>query len=586
MSGLEIAGILLGTFPLIISGLEHWRDVAKVGGFFWRVRKEYTKCRNDVQFHEILYKRNLKELLLPIMNDAGKVARLVGDPGGKDWSNRALQERLEGRLQESYSLYIEIIHEMNKTAEELRRELSLDKATVQSKLALTEPKKQRQPTSPQPPSKPSKLASAKSKWDYETFRLKFSFSEPMRNKLFDQLKECNELLEKLLSTSDKVSALQNAARANTKQTSTLETAFKKAWKKSDLLFKALQKAWQCSCQQYHFANLRLEHRTHPEICFEVILTFVAPSSQANTPWSWQELQCRQMIGCSFPHKLMKPSTAPQSPPCLPNCSPPPASSPALVRQKRVAFTKPTPAVPKIELGSLVDPIVELCQLLGDKECGKCMGIIGHDDETYHLHPFTKRKRPDQSSPLTLDYILSINFNGYLTRRQRYSIALLLASSVAQLQFTAWLRTGLKKEDIFFFPCEDDDCSVPYHEPFIRQGFPLHHPATSNAEANNCNFYSLGILLMELCFGRRLEDHPFRKRHPAEAGETKQAFDLMAALKWSQSVGDEGGDEYASAVKWCFTGANNANQSWRGEIIKNVIRPLEMCQEHFKTVAVL
>lgn len=313
--------------------------------------------------------------------------------------------------------------------------------------------------------------------------------------------------------------------------------------------------------------------------------FVAPSSQANTPWSWRELQCGQMIDCSFPHKVMKPSAAPQSAPCLPNCSPMPVSSPTPARQKRVASTKIAPTVPKIELGFLVDPIVELCQLLGDKECGKCMGIIGHDDETYHLHPFTKRKRPDESSPLTLDYILSNNFEGHLTRRQRYSIALLLASSVAQLQFTAWLRTGLKKEDIFFIPCEDDDCSVPYHEPFICQGFPLHHPTTSNAEANNCNFYSLGILLLELCFGRRLEDHPLRKRHPAAGGETKQAFDLMAALKWSQSVGDEGGDEYACAVKWCFTGANNANQSWRGEIIKNVIRPLEMCQEHFKMVAV-
>ena len=171
MSGLEIVGILLGAFPLIISGLEHWRDVAKVGGFFWRVRKEYTKCRSDVQFHEILYKRNLKELLLPIVDDADEMARLVGDPGGKDWSSKALQERLEERLQESYGLYMEIIREMNETAEELRKELSLDKATVQNKLAPLEPKKQRRPSSPQPPSKPSKLASAKSKWDYETFRL-------------------------------------------------------------------------------------------------------------------------------------------------------------------------------------------------------------------------------------------------------------------------------------------------------------------------------------------------------------------------------------------------------------------------------
>lgn len=195
MSGLEIVGLLLGIFPLIISGLEHWRDVAKVGGFFWRVRKEYTKCRSDVQFHEILYKRNLKELLLPIVNDADEVARLVGDPGGKDWSSKALQERLEGRLQESYGLYMEIIREMNETAEELRKELSLDKATVQSKLAPPEPKKQRRPSSPQPPSKPSKLASAKSKWDYETFRLKFSFNEPVRNELLDQLKECNGRLE-------------------------------------------------------------------------------------------------------------------------------------------------------------------------------------------------------------------------------------------------------------------------------------------------------------------------------------------------------------------------------------------------------
>jgi len=590
MSGLEIAGFLLGTFPLIVSGLEYWRDVAKAGGFFWRVRKEYTKYRSDVQFHEILYKRNLKELLLPIVNDADEVARLVGDPGGKDWSSKALRERLEGRLQESYGLYMEIIREMNETAEELRKELSLDKATVQSKLAPPEPKKQRRPLSPQPPtpqspSKPSKLASAKSKWDYETFRLKFSFNGPVRNELLDQLKECNGRLEKLLSTSDKVSALQNAAPANTKQTSALETAFKKAWKKSDLLFKALQKAWQCSCQRYHFANLRLEHRTLPEIYFEVILMFVAPSSQANTPWSWRELQCGQMIDCSFPQKPVKPSTAPQSP-CPPNCTLVPALSPTPARRKKVALTTPAPTVPKIELDIPVDPSVKLCQLLGDEENGKCMGIICHDDETYHLHPFTKRKRPDDSGPLTLDHILSSSFEGHLTRRQRYSIALLLASSVAQLQFTPWLSTGLTKEDVLFFPWEDDDCGVPYHEPFIRQGFPLHHPATSNTKANDCNFYSLGILLLELCFGRRLEDHPLRKRHLAGAGEAKQALDLMAALKWSQSVGDEGGDDYASAVKWCFTGANNANQSWRGDLIQNVIRPLEMCQEHFKTAAVL
>ncbi|KAF2249995.1 hypothetical protein BU26DRAFT_404863, partial [Trematosphaeria pertusa] len=267
MSGLEIAGVLLGAFPLIISGLEHWRDVAKVGGFFWKVRKEYTKCRSDVQFHEILYKRNLKELLLPIVSDADEVGRLVRDPGGRGWKDKTLQDRLEARLQESYKVYMDIIAEMNETAGELTKELCFEKATVQDRMAPADPKKQRQPS----PNKPSKAILSKSNLDYQMFRLKFSLGETVREELFGQLKECNERLEKLLSSSDKVSALQNASPSTTKQMTALETAFKKACTKSDLLFKALQNAWNCSCQQYHFANLRLEHRTLPETCFEVIL---------------------------------------------------------------------------------------------------------------------------------------------------------------------------------------------------------------------------------------------------------------------------------------------------------------------------
>jgi hypothetical protein len=561
-------------FPLIISGLENWHNVAKVGKLLVKTRVEYTNCLGDVKYYEIWYKRTLKDLLRPIVNDEDEVGRLVGDPGGKDWSSEALQKRLEGRLQESYHLYLDIINRMNEITNDLRSELSLDNATVQSRLA---------PPPTQPPSMSYNLASVRSNLAWMRFRSKFGFSNPKRSKLFDQLKDYNERLEKLLNSSDKSSAQKNATPVNTKETSALETAFKKMWKKSDHLFKALQKVWQCSCQQYHFANLRLEHHALPEINFEIILMFVAPS-QVNAIWSRRELQCGQMISCSFPHKLMKPSTTPQLSPCPPSCSPALALLPTSTRQKKVVFAAPAPTVPKIELETPIDPSVNLCQLLVDGECGECMGIIGHNDETYHLHPFTKRKQLDSSGALTLDYILSNNFEAQLNRRQRYSVALLLASSVAQLHSTAWLRTGLRKEDVFFFQCEDDQSSVPYREPFIRQGFSPQSPVVSNTEANDCNFYSLGILLLELCFGQRLEDHPLRKKHPAGAGETKEAYDLFAAMKWSQSVSDEAGDDYASAVKWCFTGANDSNRSWRGEMIKNVIRPLEMCQGHFKTAA--
>ncbi|KLJ12441.1 hypothetical protein EMPG_12518 [Blastomyces silverae] len=584
MSGIEIAGVLLATFPLIISGLEHWRDVVKVGGYLWRVREGYKKCLRDVQYYELVYKTNLKELLMPMVADTDEVKHLIEHPGSQEWRSLDMQNRLEGRLQESYSLYMEIISEMNIAAQELRRELSFDKTALQDKLSLPVTNQQKRPRTPQPSAIPSWIASAKLKLEYEAFRAKFSLRESVRDELFNRMKECNRRLEKLLSTSDKISILQNASRRPTKQNSTLEAVLRKARKKSDLFFKALHMAWGCSCQAYHFANLRLKHHTLSEICFEVILTFVAPPTQDGGLWSWRELQCGPGVDCSPPQKLVKSSNGPQPTSCVVNITT--SLSPTPARRKKVTFTASTPIVPKIELQTIADPSVKLCKLLEDQDCGKCMGIIGHDDETYHLHPIRRWKRPnDDDCPLTLDCILSPDFEGQLSRRQRYSIALLLASSVAQLQFTPWLRTGLTKKDVLFLPCEEDDCSIPFGEPFIQQDFPLNPPSPLDAETNDCNFYSLGILLLELCFGRRLEDHPLRRKHPVGDEQSRQTFDLKAAWEWSNIVQEEGGDDYALAVGWCFREGSKVNQSWRGEIVENVIRPLELCQGHFKAAAV-
>ncbi|KAI0419139.1 hypothetical protein F5X98DRAFT_335315 [Xylaria grammica] len=597
MSGFEVAGILLGAFPLIISGLERWRDVAQVGNFYWRIRKEYSKCRSDVQFYEIWYKRNLKELLLPIM-DVDDVNNLVKDPGGKEWCSKILEARLEQRLQESYGLYMQIIREMNETALELKKEISPENETIQNKLSPPTTAKQRRPSSSNPLSQFNHTAvlSTRSRLTYEAFRIKFSFNGPIRHELFEKMKEYNERLEKLLSTSDKISSLQNTVSFASVKQSALESMIKQVPKKSDLLFRALQKAWQCPCQEHHSAHLRLEHRAPSGICFEIILTFTAPSSQMYPRWEWREMKCMQVPNCSPSERPMKISTKSPSLPSsfgrtsVPAPRPPAASSPSKNKKKVVAFTPPSPSVSGIQLNTPLDPGLKLCQLLSDQTPKKCIGVIGHDDEEYHLHPFTKRKvisAGNGRNPITLDHILSSNYEGYLSRRQRYSIALLLASSVAQLQSTAWLRADLTKQDIFFFPSEVDGQTISYHEPFIHQDFLPYdhnhaHHTISNTSQDSSKFYSLGILLLELCFGRRLEDSPHRKNYPTDTGDVKNAFDLMAALKWSRGVSEEGGDDYASAVKWCFMGANYSNQSWRSEIVKNVIRPLEVCQEHFKT----
>lgn len=379
MSGFEVTGLVLAAFPLIISGLEHWRDVAKVGGFYWRIRKEYTACRREVDFHMLMYKRNLKELLLPIMNTVEEVTDLVNDPGGKGWSNEALQDRLEARLQESYTLYIYIIREMYDVADALRSDLAFDEASVQDKLAPPEPKKQQRPSSPQPPSGMSITTSAKTEWTHEKFRMRFSFSEGVRKGYFDQLKECNARLEQLLNRGDKMSALVQSIRDNEKQILALENIFKQAWKKSDALFRALQNSWQCVCQRYHFANLRLEHRTSPNINFEIILMYWTSDESFGEPWSWKELQCASMSACAKSPKVAEWSITPPS-----SMAPPAPTGP------RVTFSTPQPNISEIDIGGAESSSFDLCQALRNEGHSSCLGVIGDDDGTYHLHPSAKR----------------------------------------------------------------------------------------------------------------------------------------------------------------------------------------------------
>jgi hypothetical protein len=190
-----------------------------------------------------------------------------------------------------------------------------------------------------------------------------------------------------------------------------------------------------------------------------------------------------------------------------------------------------------------------------------------------------RNRPCVIGTLTLNHLLVPNsFRQYINRRKRYSIAMRVAFLVAESPFNPQHGAGLTKEDIILLPCDDRDCTAD-HELSIRQRFQLHHPRTANTEADKQSFFcSLGIILLELYFGQRIEDHPFRKTYPLEAEEAQQ-LDLMTALEWIHSENDNLGHDYASAVKWCLQVPSKVDQLWRGEIVKNIIGPLARGQRY-------
>jgi hypothetical protein len=134
MSGFEVAGVVLGAFPIAISALEKYREVANRAGLFWKIRVEHKKCSDELKFHQLRLKTNLKSLLLPLGVDDGKLTKLLSNPGGDGWREREVAEQLEQRLQDAYELYLDYIKGMERVLEELNHELAFDSDPVHQKI--------------------------------------------------------------------------------------------------------------------------------------------------------------------------------------------------------------------------------------------------------------------------------------------------------------------------------------------------------------------------------------------------------------------------------------------------------------------
>lgn len=127
MTGIEVIGLVLGGFPLLIAALERSRKAAEVYDDWWQIKKEYRKCKQELQYAELALESNLEQLLLPMLVDDDEVKELISEPGGARWKNAELERKLVVQLPRSYSLFINTVNDINIVMKELKQELGIDK---------------------------------------------------------------------------------------------------------------------------------------------------------------------------------------------------------------------------------------------------------------------------------------------------------------------------------------------------------------------------------------------------------------------------------------------------------------------------
>ena len=618
MSGVEVVGLLLGVFPLLISALEHYRQGAEILEDWWQIKKEYKKCKNEIKVHELAFESNMERFLLPLIVDDDDVDTLMAEPGGPAWTDPALEETLKRRLPKSYDLFLDTVSYIKDTMDSLKDELGVERyafeAASLTKASGSESQKNKPMEKSLNPFKKllSKFESTsldltiqntndREKWlsrpnfQFQTQRVKFTFGKNSRAKLFDELTRYNGRLRDLLDTNDKSQSLRQA-REYIRETP-IKKVVCKLWRHTSALHRLLEQAWCCQCKHLHQISLLLRQDiTIEDIEFYIRISYASAHFKIASPWNWKDMKA-QHIDPELDHPKAIPAVSQElkSPSSVRKTALRPAlrqsdtQKPASrVKVNWAATVYPTDAssLPQAQDKSIIS---DLCSTLSISSPGEsCLGLLKDNEAWYTLHVGNYQIEGVQSNDtVSLAQLLSRASETKLDRRQRYTVAFTLASSHLQFYPSPWLDTQWTKKNVVFNKVPTQAQMIDIERPYIQKDTSSSEKLPSLAYASTDRSLStLGILLIELCFGIALEEHEMRRQYESSTmqgisnPDLVAALDLAVALEWSRSVNGEAGDQYADAVQWCLRGqvGDVESDEWREELCYNVVKPLQFCYE--------
>ncbi|KAM5360716.1 hypothetical protein ACJA88_014727 [Fusarium oxysporum] len=580
MSGIEIIGVVLGAFPIAVMALEKYSKLATSVNLFYSIRSEHKRCLDDLTYHQILFKIHLRRLLLPLAVDDDKIDELLDNPGGTKWKEKSIDDVLKRRMKDAYLPYFGYVKEMARVMNDLNQRLALDSEAVQNNLsnqkALKGIERLRFEASPE------RIA-------FQRFRIKFSNGESDRKRLLSEFENYNGKLKALLDFSDEDARLTQQRKLMFHNAAT-DLAVCNYWKQAAKLFRALTSACYCRCQPMHGVELMLQDRiteksefhitftTYKLSLWEIYKTKITERDETVTAELKKAVQILEGVSIQQPnHRQLTPTKSS-------------LRSKGTSTYLQVADRAPSVTLTCIDQSAqcqshISQEISVLCSAIRNVE-GACCGYLRDNDCRFYVYTLSRENTAVSPPYITLCQILQGEFQPPPTRSQRYTIALVIASSFLQLLESQWLPATLKKTEIFFRSDPSNSTRFRLDQPYIRRQFnnsngktvPYLDPgATELADGLD----QLGIILLELCFGKVLEQQPCRKKWP-DGRDAREVvgFNLLAARDWQCQVPEEAGPDYAEAVGWCLDkGKSRPPERWRKDMLQSVIHPLQRCREY-------
>lgn len=128
MSGFEIAGIVLGGFPILIEAAKPLSRYFQGAERWWHFKRGFMTLISTIEDESVAYSQNLELLLTPVDIDPEAKASLQEDSRSKLWHDPEIQAKLRNRIKIQYMpWFLRQLLEMRETLDELRGILPITK---------------------------------------------------------------------------------------------------------------------------------------------------------------------------------------------------------------------------------------------------------------------------------------------------------------------------------------------------------------------------------------------------------------------------------------------------------------------------
>jgi len=399
----------------------------------------------------------------------------------------------------------------------------------------------------------------------------------------EEIQQCNSSLRRLVGDQADMPSIRTTRKTklDTKKWESLR-------KLAESLHSTLEDGLSCNCGHCHMAHLRLESRHDLEtldVRFGVLFSIDA------FPRPWHETEIR--IVRAEPSRYVFSISQLKCFLTFMNYSP----STQLVRaNSRVSWDNESdePDDEDSELVSSSDNprIDDLCRhLLKMKKEGGCIGFL--DDSSnreYHIHHvYPPRTFGDD---LSLNQLLSRKESEEvpsLLGRDKYELALILATSVLQLHNTPWLANQNWKEDVRFVRAKGKSSPFAYIQKRFdgsEQNGLASRRGSQSGPIRNSTIFALGVTLIELSLGRTLRYFQ-RPEDLGEDGEPNFLTDFSIAQRLiMEEVQEKEGARYANTVNRCinciFDGIDPSleDEQFRQAFYESAVVPLKEVRDDF------